>query len=480
MAAMGDLPPFTCICELCDCGRHKHHKNCTKQTTVQRRGGPEECRISHYKSTYTNPINGQPRSSKRPLRTPPHPKHTDMMFTTTQRAEFVPKELGERTRPYVPKEFYESPQEPLQSQTLYNLHFAPKEPVATTSRRPPSNLHPNQARFEDTTTSKDFYKDWKGGRQARYGELPTMAGSVLFPGQAREMKTITQEHFVEKSLSKPELVKNIQANITIEGDHNMTTTNQSTYYLMPLEKPAGRRQPQAERAAVKRPHVEIVTKYQSDFPEYRSLPARAHPAYPPLDNLAINHSFSNNYQTVQNETYPGWDTTKHHRPDLIRLKEELASMNKEKGGMFEGDTVTKLSYPPPPPNKVLLEPLKRPTTTIKTLNARFEDATASKFFFQNWGAQPRIRHGDCQDGISLRPLPKLENETTTGSTYLPKKGERVRNCKPEHDSIEILGDQDFSTVHRETYRSMPLHVCRMETYLKQQKENMEHAGPLRA
>lgn len=473
------MPEFTCICELCDCGRHKHHKNCTKQTTVQRRTGPEECRISHYKSTFINPQNAQPRSSKRPLRTPPHPKRPEMMFSTTQRAEFVPRELGERTRPYVPKEYYESPQEPLQNKTLYNIHFPPKEPVVTTIRRPPSNLHPSQDRFDDHTTSKDFFKDWKGGRQARYGELPTVAGSILFPGQGREMKTITQEHFVEKSLSKPELVKNVHSNITIEGHHDMKTTNQNTYHLLPLGKPPGRRppQPQPDNATLKRPHVENVTKYQSDFPGYRSLPMRTHPAYPPLDNLAIDQSFSNDYQTVQNETYHGWDTTKYHRPDLIRMTEELTTMNNEKGVKFEGDTVTKLSYPPPPLNKVFLEPIKRPPTTLKTISTRFDDATASKFFFQDWGAQPRIRYGDGQDGISLRPLPKLEQETTTNSTYQPKKGERVRNCKPAHDSIELFGDQDFSTVHRETYRPLPLHVCRLETYLQQQKENLNHAGP---
>ncbi|XP_029429298.1 uncharacterized protein LOC115074190 isoform X2 [Rhinatrema bivittatum] len=396
-----------------------------------------------------------------------------MTFNTTQRTEFIPRELGERTKPYLPKELYEVPQGPLLSETIYSLHFPPKEPVATVARRPPTNIHLSQARFQDLTTNQDFFKHWETGPQPRYGELPAVAGSLLFPDHTTEMKTTTQAHFTEKSIPKPDMIKNVQSNITIEGNHTMTTTHQSNYEPPSLERQVLPKIHLQEKVATKRPHMETVTRYQRDFPFYRSLPARIHPIYPPSDNLTANNSFSNDFKTVQREAYHGWDASKHHRPALVRLKEELTAMERERGGRFEGDTVTKLSYPPLALHSQPVEPIKRPTTVLKNNKGKFNDATVNKFFFQDWGAQPRIRYGDQYDGLCLRPLARLENETTTQSTFLPKKAERVKNCKPEHDSIELTGEQDFSTVHRETYRPIPLPVCRLQTYLVQgqEKEN---------
>ncbi|XP_030077583.1 stabilizer of axonemal microtubules 1-like [Microcaecilia unicolor] len=468
------IPEFSCICELCDCGSHKYHKNCTKGIAqVQRLLASQRCLLSHYKSTFTSHLNVHPRSSKRPLHTPPLPSHPRMTFNTTQRSEFIPKELGERTKPYVPKEFYEAPQEPLLSETMYSLHFPPKEPVVTTAQRPSSNIHASQAKFEDHTTNKDFFKDWKSRPQPRYGELPLPPGSLLSPDLTTNMKTTTQEHFIKKSIHKPKLIKRIQSNITIEGDHTMTTTHQNTYQPPPFQSQALPKTHLPERVATKRPHMETVTKYQRDFPVYRSLTTRVHPVYPPLDNLAVNSSFSNDFKTVQRETYHGWDVSKHQRPALIRLKEELTAMEREKGETSDGNTVTKLSYPPLTQHRQPMEPIKRPTTVLKSLKAKFNDTTANKFFFQDWGTQPRIRYGDLYDGLCLRPLARLDNETTTQSTFLPKKAERIQNCKPQHDSIELIGDQDFSTVHRETYRPIPLPVCRLQTYLRQQQKEKE-------
>nr|XP_033775274.1 stabilizer of axonemal microtubules 1-like isoform X2 [Geotrypetes seraphini] len=467
------VPEFSCICQLCDCGRHRHHKNCTKGITpVQELPVSQRCQLSHYKSTFTSPRNVHPRSSKRPLRTPLLPSHPSMTFDTTQRSEFIPKELGERTKPYMP-ELYKAPEEPLLSETMYSLHFPPKEPVINTVRRPPSNIHGSQAKFQDHTTNKDFFKDWKSGPQPRYGELPAIAGSLLAPDRTTKMKTTTQEHFIQKNIPKPHLIKRIQSNITIEGSHTMTTTHQSAYQPLPLQSQVLPKTHLSERVATKRPHMETVTKYQRDFPVYQSLPTRVRPIYPPLDNLAVNSSFNNDFKTVQRETYHGWDVSKHQRPALIRLKEELTAMERAKEEMFDGNTVTKLSYPLLTQHRQPVEPVKRPETVLKSLKAKFNGTTANKIFFQDWGVQPRIRYGDKYDGLYLRPLARLEDETTTKSTFLPKKAEKVKNCKPQHDFIELIGDQDFATVHRETYRPIPLPVCRLQTYLIQQQKEKE-------
>ncbi|XP_019398655.1 PREDICTED: uncharacterized protein LOC109315423 [Crocodylus porosus] len=244
------------------------------------------------------------------------------------------------------------------------------------------------------------------------------------------------------------------------------TTYRSTYCSVPLERREARDPAKGAEAAGQPAQVEYMTWYQSDFPARTSLPARVLPAQPPLDNLAINQSLSTSFQTVQRESYCGWDPGRYPRAGLVRLKDELG---REQGREFSGDTVTKLSYPPLPldrPSGII----QRPATTLKSLAAKFSHSTAHKFFFRDWGAQPRIRHGDPHDGIFVRPLAKFECQTTTHSTYLPKRAEKAKSCKPEQQAMETQGDQDFSTTHRDSYRLLPLPVCRLQTYLIQQQQ----------
>ncbi|XP_048683216.1 uncharacterized protein LOC125625343 isoform X2 [Caretta caretta] len=396
-----------------------------------------------------------------------------MAFSTTQRAEFIPWELGQRTKAHV-REAYQCPEEPFQSQSLYRLHFPPREPVVATLRRPPTHRQPDGSGFPHTTTTKESYKGWRVERPACYGEPPALAGALLSPDQAAEMESTTQREFTEKCVPRPELVKGLQAQLTIEGDHDMTTTHQSTYQSVPLGKRVAQSSGKGVVPARKRTQVEYMTKYQSDFPACSLLPARIWPAQPPLDNLAINQGFSTDFQTVQRESYHGWDTRRYPRASPIKLKEELADLGREWDGKFSGDTVTKLSYPPLPLDRPL-ETIQWPPTVLRSLPAKFDNSTAHKFFFRDWGAQPRIRQGDPHDGVYIRPLAKFESQTITHSTFLPQRAEKVKNCKPEQKPIRAQGKQDFSTVHRESYRPIPLPVCRLQTYLIQQQQQGREA-----
>ncbi|KAM4702971.1 uncharacterized protein WCC33_011529 [Rhinophrynus dorsalis] len=461
-------PSVSCICELCDCGRHRHHKDCKKQHRVQRRETKSDCHISHYKATFNAPRNVHPRSSKRPLRTPAYYNLPPMNFVTTQRAEFIQRQLEDRTKPFIPPEsYYQSPQDPLMDQTHYSLQFPPKEAERTVPTRPPDTLRPPPpSNSQHTTTNKAAYKEWRGERQPLYGELPALAGSLLFPGDTREMKTTTQEHYVEKRARKLEPVRAAQSHLVLEGEHDMKTTHQSTFHPLPLEKVTQARKSVCEKVT-KRPQVEVLTKYQRDFPTPLCPPEQTRAALPPADNLTVNTHYSNNFQTVQREAFPGWNPLQHPRPEPAHLKEELTAMERERGGQMDRNTVTKLAFLPP--GQLSNEPIRRPRSVLKPLNAKFDGSTHSRAVFQDWGVQPHRRQGDPREGISQRPLVKLDSETTTGITFVPKKGEMVKNCKPERDNLELTGDRDFCTVHRETYRTPAVPQCRLQIYLQQQR-----------
>ncbi|KAM9299391.1 uncharacterized protein PAF06_016454 [Gastrophryne carolinensis] len=462
-----DPTAVSCICELCDCGRHKHHKGCKKQQRVQRRVTNGECYITHYKATFNAPRPVAPRSSKRPPHTPMPRDLPPMHLTTTQRTEFVPRPLEGRPKLFIPPEgYYKSPEEPLQKQTVYGLHYPPKEAERTVPMRPPDNLHPPPpSNTNHITTNKEQYKQWKAERQPHYGELPAVAGALLFPGDVCDMKTTTQEHFVEKRMKRVEPVRVSQDHLTLEGEHHLTTTHQSTFHPLPLEKI---KEPKEvlPKQITRKPPLEVMTKYQSDFSMCHPLEVTK-PAAPPTDNLSVNPFYSNDFRTVQKMAFPGWDPVLYPRPEQAHLQEELTAMDKERGGQVEGNTVTKLAFLPPEPQP--REPVRPPRSALRPLNGKFDGITHSKSVFKNWGVQPRQRHGDPVDGVSLRPLAKLNTETTTGTTFTPKKAELLKNLKPAKDNLELTGDRYLSTVHKDTYRTPEVPQCQMQIYLEKQK-----------
>ncbi|XP_051896090.1 uncharacterized protein si:dkeyp-69c1.9 [Pristis pectinata] len=58
---------------------------------------------------------------------------------------------------------------------------------------------------------------------------------------------------------------------------------------------------------------------------------------PAQDNLRVNRHLPADFNTIQRNSYIGWDTTRYPRPDPIKYKDELAVAD----GLIESDTVTK-------------------------------------------------------------------------------------------------------------------------------------------
>nr|XP_028563930.1 uncharacterized protein LOC114585438 isoform X3 [Podarcis muralis] len=275
-----ESPPFKeCLCELCDCGRHKRHRNCRKQRVLLAQPKTGKSWLSHYKATYTCPPAVHPRSSKRPPCTPPHPNPPPMDLQTTQRAEFVVWDPGKRTKHPTKERRGQHPQGPFQSRALCRLPFLPR---ASALSQHPSKLQPCSSAVKNGSRSKGFKR-----------QLPDQPGV------------------------------------------NVVTTPS---HPLPLGKGAFLAEKRAITKSSEPAAAEYVTKYQSDFQEQRAFLGQAAPALPPLDNLAINPAFRTNFQTVHRESYRSWNASAYSRAKLITLKKNRGA---EEGGKFEGDDITK-------------------------------------------------------------------------------------------------------------------------------------------
>ncbi|KAL1252978.1 hypothetical protein QQF64_017671 [Cirrhinus molitorella] len=151
------------------------------------------------------------------------------------------------------------------------------------------------------------------------GELPSLAGLLLYPGKREKMVTTTETEFGPKTCPKVEPKKILQCNLTLHGDRSFSTTNREDY---PYYKPDGtpivwhgnyparkNTTGQAQRSSL----------YQQDYPTPKRIYVRRNRVVPHPDNLAINTAMRAEYKTVQQEAFPGWDVSVHARPPPARL-----------------------------------------------------------------------------------------------------------------------------------------------------------------
>ncbi|XP_023277173.1 uncharacterized protein LOC111666168 [Seriola lalandi dorsalis] len=149
------------------------------------------------------------------------------------------------------------------------------------------------------------------------GELPTVAGFLLYPDTPAKMETTSREAFCFRPIPQQDRSK---------GDHFTQGMQQQSHCRHPTSsRQTGRgnsssrdREPgedeqegnhdQTGLTALKNEQVttEMQSQYQKDFPPPSSFRRRRTPALPQQDNIGINPAFRIEFGTVQRETYPGW------------------------------------------------------------------------------------------------------------------------------------------------------------------------------
>ncbi|XP_026989964.1 uncharacterized protein si:dkeyp-69c1.9 isoform X1 [Tachysurus fulvidraco] len=154
------------------------------------------------------------------------------------------------------------------------------------------------------------------------GELPPVAGLLLYPDKHEKMVTTSEIAFGPKPYARTEPKKMLKCSLTLEGDQSYITTNQEAFPaqalhcdpLMMMRKSSVKRE--------RTPHYQ--THYQQSFVRPQYFYGRRLQALPRPDNLAINPGLRADFKTVQMQTYPGWDISLHSRPLPVIMKEQLS------------------------------------------------------------------------------------------------------------------------------------------------------------
>ncbi|KAL4658612.1 hypothetical protein GN956_G2174 [Arapaima gigas] len=282
-------------------------------------------------------------------------------------------------------------------------------------------------------------------------------GLLLYPDKSEELETTTKREFVPKTGGRQE--QHIyQCTLKLEGQRYFTTTHRDEYKPHPLEEapPMRRLKPPSREAPAKRDPMELLTKYSCDFTLKGHISHRRNLSIPPPDNLAVNQTLRNEFRTVQMDAFPGWDTTKHRRPDPVEVRQELAV--REKDAVFQADTVTKLEFQPQPLEIARQEPFKPRTSTVHLQHEPFIDQTSNKHFLKDCVRRPEC-HGNPYE--MAYETPQVES-----------------NYKPQQKTEGAQGDHHFGSIHKRAYQHLNLPVCQLQRYLAQKHlVKMEQLAP---
>ncbi|XP_072518464.1 uncharacterized protein [Salminus brasiliensis] len=158
------------------------------------------------------------------------------------------------------------------------------------------------------------------------GELPTVAGSLLYPDKKEKMITTTEVAFGPKTCARTEPKKMLQCNITLEGDRTFITTHREAFQAQPQDgAPLMIKTALGKKERIPTPHFQ--TNYQKNFSPPQGIYMRRLQVLPCPDNLAVNPALRAEFRTVQMETYPGWSISLHSLPIAAQLKEQLTIKN---------------------------------------------------------------------------------------------------------------------------------------------------------
>ncbi|GCC37781.1 hypothetical protein chiPu_0016288 [Chiloscyllium punctatum] len=280
---------------------------------------------------------------------------------------------------------------------------------------------------------------------------PATAGSQCSKYQKQKQLSTTPAEIAENSCYRVERGKAMPDNLKFQGVHDLNTTYEITYQPLPIEK---QNPPSKKRAKPKSATIESMTTYRKDYPIYTAQALRRRPLIFQVDNLRINRHLPVDFNTIQRDSFIGWDTNKYPRRDPIILKNQL-----KLEGTIDTNTVTKLTYTEEPFNDV--QDLNRPMTMQSACGGKFHSGTAYTNSFRPWEMRSRVRHGDLHDGAYVPPPGKIDNTTITKQDFTPKNV-----CEPK----DSTGQKTNSwTVRKEASSPARLPMCRLEAYLLYQR-----------
>ncbi|XP_046897733.1 stabilizer of axonemal microtubules 2 isoform X1 [Hypomesus transpacificus] len=213
-----------CLCEICNCGRHR----CPHRPTALYGKGNQACEQTEYTEKYPAYGAHRPPKSMKP-KPVDHNDRGKMDGTTTFKTDFIPYEVNRRPgrkqaehKPY-PGE--------IDMGTTYKQDFNPYQVTPCVAVRPKQRVQAAPGKLDTVPTYKDDFKVWQISKR----EL-TKRNENYQPSSAKFQGTSTfQDDFIDRGLVPRESFKPSSVPMLSEVPFDGVTSNHLSYVPHPTE-----------------------------------------------------------------------------------------------------------------------------------------------------------------------------------------------------------------------------------------------------
>ncbi|TSK53817.1 Stabilizer of axonemal microtubules 2 [Bagarius yarrelli] len=417
-----------CVCEICNCGRHRCQRQSTALYTKCGRG----CEVSEYAEKYPVYVSYQPPKSHKP-KPEDKGKYERMEEMTTFRSDYIPYEVTKR--PGKQRAEYKPIPGEIDLATTYKQQFGPYELEPVLLRRPKERTQGAKGKLDTIPTYKDDYRQWEISKR----ETPKPKSSYQPATEKFGNATTFQDDFIPRGLVPRESFKPSTAAKLSDAPFDGVTCNQLHYVPHPLEvqlvKASNEYKPSDE------PFQDLTTQ-RRDYQGLRGqMPKSCKPEHIPLSTGAPFPS-----STEFRDRFQRWASFPQRVQKLSQYKSPTEQMDLN---TTTGTTFIKHHIQP-------LIPARPPSRSTRS-SVPFQGSTTTQEDFKAWKAQRReiIR----KPSEIHKSTGKMEDMSTFKAHFIPHQLQPNTSCKPLTAPLHSEEPMDEVTTYRSEFTRKKMSVC---------------------
>ncbi|KAI1889708.1 hypothetical protein AGOR_G00165730 [Albula goreensis] len=417
-----------CICEICNCGRHR----CAHRPTSLYTKDNNACALTEYKEKYpTYGLYNAPTSMK-----PKQEYQKDrgrMEGTTTFKSDYVPYEVSRR--PARQQAEYKPNSGEIDLDTTYKLDFNPYEVQPFVPARPKEKLHSKGGKLETLPTYKEDFRPWEISKR----ELTKPEFTYQPPSAKFGNPTTFQDDFVPRGLVPRESCKPPSVAKLSSTPFDGLTSNRISFIPHALE--ARFVKPKEEYKPSSQPFQDHTT-HKTDFQGLPGqLPKSCKPDYA---KVASDAPFDGS--TEFRDRFQQWPVS---LPQVRQSAEYVGPTVPMDLSTTSQDDFIKHPIQP----FVSVKPLPRPTKS----SAPFQGNTTMRDDFKAW--ELRRQEVIKRPEEMRKASGKIDHLTTFKAHYTQHDVQPPISFKPANAPMRSEAPLDDETMYRNEFTPKKISVC---------------------
>ncbi|XP_062405052.1 stabilizer of axonemal microtubules 2 [Sardina pilchardus] len=418
-----------CICELCNCGRHR----CPHPPTALHYGkGNKVCVITEYTEKYPSYGRQHPTQSLKPKRDFEGNKGK-MDGTTTFKTDYIPYEV--LPRPGRQKAEYKPKPGEIDMGTTYHQDFPCYEVRSVPPTKPKQRSHVGSGKLDTVPTYKEDFRQWElSKRELRKPDVTYRPPSAKFGNS-----TTFQDDFAPRGLVMRESFKPSNQPKLSDVPFDGVTSNQQAYVAHTLEPRFSRPPKVYERSSEP---LQGLTSHKQDF---QGLPGAIPKSCKPENPKATSDSRFQS-STEFRDRFQQWPVAMPPRHKTLEYVAPSATMDLS---TTTNTYYTRHNIQP----YVSAKPFARPAQS----SVPFQSLTTMKEDFKAWGS--------CKQDIIKKPeelhkaTGKMEDLTTFRAHFTQHALQPNVSFKPPNATMQRDVPMEDGTMYSTEFTPKRINVC---------------------